>query len=472
MKKLLISSKNVCLRGVFCGLNCEPTVFLSESLEVDVEKVRSALVDLIILPLEQSTEYLSSHLFGGLEFLLWLRIKGINSHVIVLSFFSLQEVMSKTKQSFILGSKGITFVQLPFHYLDAKQIKRIVREKSEEHNLKLYLSSIFDLAQFRHAYANVWGLQQIVKVHKTLNKYFDESKIIYDGNVSGSLNYKIAEYLYGHSDHTVPPDLFYKIIQFRKNINKFSEKIQYQHKKIIVIDDKADTGWIFFLQDVFPKCIDVISIPIGNSYDELQNNFISQYNDDECLMVLLDLRLRKNEENIHNYASLDSVKLMKKMLSACNCDNHFTYKNIKFLLFTASNQIHNLLDAISIDNYSPHSIFIKEGFDINQDKKSQQAYNYLRLINVLCSTAQAKRKNPKRLEAYISEEQKKIDTFEVGVYCGIWQQKIKLLYEQHLNRYSHIILDTNIFADEMPLIPLCKDANIIMLYPVVIGKQE
>lgn len=473
MKKLLISSNNDCFCDVSFGLNCEPPVILSENLEVDVKRVRSASVDLIILPLEQSAEYLTSYLFGGLEFLLWLRIKGINTHVLVLSFFSLQEIMSKTKQAFILGSKGITFVQIPFHHLDEKRLNRMAGEYSDENNLKSYLASIFDLVHFRHAYANVWGLQQIVKVHKTLNTSFDESVITYDKDISLSLNYKIGEYLYGHSDNSVNPEIFCKIIKLNESIKSFSLKPEYQNKKILVIDDKADAGWISLLKDIFPSCIDIISVPIGCTYKELEDNFISYYNDYDCLMVLLDLRLRKTDDEIHDYASLDSMILMKKMLAAPNNPdkrnkyrNFFTYKKLKFILFTASNQLHNLLEAINENEYIPHTIFIKEGFDINQDKKSQQAYNYTRLLKVLESTLKAKRNNPKRIEAYISSDQKEIDIFEAGVFCGIWQPRIKQLYDQYLSRYTHIILDTNIFADEFPLIPLCKDANIIMLYPV------
>lgn len=485
MKLLLIASKScqVPLVPNFIGAS----ITLTNNFETDIESIKNENADLIIIPAEQSISYLENHLLGGLELLVWLRIKGVYTHIVVTSFFPLQTILQRTKLGFILGSKGVSFHQLP-KQTGIGYFKNLVRDKAEQDNLKSYLATMFDMVQFRHAYANIWGLKRLVEVHKKYDTTFDDL-LIKSSQIENSLNYQIAEFIFGvnFSQPLTDNSIDDYINGFTKRngehvmgeiqkvkqlaITRFdkSKQSNISINKILLIDDQADTGWEALLKSILPVSITLEKLEIVGSETEtsLINKFSSKYKDDEYLMVILDLRLLKSEEHEHNYENLLSVKLMQQMLSKKNySQTEFHYPYLKFVLFTASNQLHNMLTVLSKNEYTPHRIFIKEGFDINQTK-DQLYKNYLSLLQCINQTAIAsQRGKPKKLESFVLEEQAKIQNFNSKLEDGSWQEELNQLYITHLKEYTHIILDTNIFYLEKPMLPLSPDCNIILCYPV------
>lgn len=470
INSLFITNKDLFLCKDW-GLNCEQFM-LSGNLGKDIESIGLKKVNLIILALECFDSFHKSHLFGGLEFLLWLRVKGINTHAVVLSFFSLQGIQKINKQAFILGSKGITFVQLPIN-LHTVDFKTLVTDEAENNNLKSYFIAIFDLVHFRHAYANVWGLKRIIDMHnhtnfrkwnKNLNYAYKEDIII-----SNSLNYNIGKYLYAQNEtfqKKTLDDIYSMLAKFKNSKNV----AYFENKTVLIIDDNANNGWTDILKDLFPEKTIIKVLSIGKDYGELEYNFIKAYKDNKCLLVLLDLRLHKFEDQICDYNNLMSVKLLKKMLSLRNQYNHtkHKYQHLRFILFTASNQLHNLLDAIN-DKYIPYQIFIKEGFDISENA-NQQAENYLRFLVALYETSIATYRNsPLQLESHLIDDQNKIERFTNLFENGQLHNEIKLIFiKNHLAQYTHIIPDTNIFLQypQLPLLKVINDLNVLMIYPV------
>ena len=481
MKLLLIAPAGNCLMPIKPELSGE-CYSLTGNLDSDIKIIENKNADLVIIPIEQSATYLDSHLLGGLELFVWLRIKGIETHVIITSFFSLQQIMQKEKLGFVLGSKGVSFQQIP-SYQFGINYTALVDDKAKDDNLKSYLSAVFDIANFRHAYANVWGLKRLVEVHKKYDITFDDSKIKFS-QIESSLNYQIANFIFGVdlnqqlSDSRIGNYIAGYTMNDGKNIKGVRKEIKelnvFRYKtpvtKILLIDDQAETGWECLLKSILPNNIDLEKLTISETetVDTLKKKFESNYIDNSFLMVILDLRLLKSEEHEGDYEKLLSVKLMKQMLSRPHNSkqNSFYYPYLKFLLFTASNQLHNMLSVINTNEHIPHRIFIKEGFDINQTK-DQLYKNYLLLLQSIYHTASANyRNNPKRLESFILEEQNKIEHFQREIDEVRWQNEINQIYTNTLSNFTHIVLDTNIFYLDNPLIALSPDANIILLYPV------
>jgi hypothetical protein len=452
----------------------------SPSVKADIASIKTFNADLIIIPIEQSSPYLmESFLYGGLELLVWLRLNNVNTHVVVTSLYPLQFLLKQTKLSLILSSKGVTFQQLPVHTTSAYYLDLTV-EKAEKENLKSCMNSMFDIVEFRHAYANIWGLKRLVEVHKKYDTSFDETKIKYP-KIEDSLTYQIAEFVFGidlnqklvHRNiegfiNGFPNDQGLPKGGARKKLKELNVRSNNRAaNKILLIDDQAETGWEVLLKSILPPSITLEKIDIGEAEtkDSLVKKFEKKYEDTEYLMVILDLRLLKSEENQHDYLELLSVKLMQDMLGKKRVDE-YVYPHLKFVLFTASNQLHNMLSVLHKNEYTPHRIFIKEGFDINQTQ-DQLYKNYLSLLQCITDTALAShRGKPKLLESYKVEEQNKIEVFQKSIDDGTWQGELNTLYNNGLKDYSHIILDTNIFYLEKPLIALSPDANIILCYPV------
>lgn len=463
---------------------------LSDNLETDIQEIKNHNADLIIIPAEKKCK--ESHLLGGIELLIWLRINEIYTHVVITSFYPLQTILQKTKQGFILVSKGVTFHHLPKQTTES-YFAGLVDDKADKENLKGYLSAMFDIANFRHAYANVWGLKRLVEVHKNYYPTFDDSKVK-NPSIENSITYKMAEFIFGIDLTEVVTDKnlnYYlnhepnrdyskdkggAIQKIRDLVVKRYDKKTGQDKvvdKILLIDDQANTGWVDLLKSILPCSISLENIAIEEHETEssLKTKFLKLYNDDDYLMVILDLRLLKTEEHEHNYENLLSVKLMQKMLSD-KIDNVYKYPNLKFVLFTASNQLHNMLSVLSKNEYTPHRIFIKEGFDINHT--ADQLYkNYLSLLECIHQTAIANfRGKPKKLESYTLEEQKRIDNFQISISDNSWQIELNKIYVNELRDYTHIVLDTNIFYLDKPLVPLSPDAKIVLCYPVFLEMRR
>lgn len=483
MKILTIGQNNFSIPSMD---GCEIDFYIpTHDIKETIAYVLKSNAEVVIIQAEQPAP--ESDLYGGLELLIWLRIKGVNTHIVLVSFFSLETLMKNTKNAFILGAEGTTFCQMPFLPYSA-ELAELSKNLSKDDNLKTYLSSIFDIVHFRHVYANVWGLKRLVEVHKNYDSMFDES-LIKTSQIETSLNYQIAVFIFGVSStqSLIDNSIDGYINGFTKrNGERVKGEIQKVKElaitrfdnlkqsnipinKILLIDDKADTGWSALLKSILPTSITIEILEITDNETEitLVNKFSTKYKDDEYLMVILDLRLLKSEENEHNYENLLSVKLMQQMLSKKNYNKtEFYYPFLKFVLFTASNQLHNMLAVLSKNEFTPHRIFIKEGFDINQTK-DQLYKNYLSLLTCINQTATASRRGkPKKLESYVLEENAKIENFQNRMKDNSWQQELNQLYINHLKEYTHIVLDTNIFYLDKPLTPLSPDANIILCYPV------
>lgn len=475
---------------------------LSNDIHNDIAFIKSSkakfLVVLLEIPCAKATT-----LYGGLEFIIWLRINAIKLPIVALSFQPLQDILKNTVYANIFSDKGTYYYHYPREF-DKEEIFRKIETVSSINSIKKSLANCFDIAHFRHAYANIWGLHRLLN---TFNLIFPDNKFSCTEMVNESelgLDYHIARFYYAQQEN--------------KNnfiINKIKEKFEKLKQKkdfrIIFIDDKANTGWLSFLNHLFDESVEIISIDIPNySKDEVlrlfRNNFkndpflfkMFKINQNEYLdsqieniiqnekeypkiwslvntkhlndiifntncersidLIISDLRLFPSDQEEHNYQNLVSMQVMRSIFK------NDKFKKIKYILFTASNQILNFKYLFNYNQFSPSDIFIKEGFDI-QYSADQKYINLDHLLtSLLRATTQSYRNKTTILGKSDLSSDRKIEAFEKYINSKELDSDFNSI-KTFTESFSHIFLDTNLYLEDKPILAL-KCQNQIMTYPV------
>jgi hypothetical protein len=338
----------------------------TDSLPDVIKYVQQSNADIIIIQSEQTAP--ESELYGGLELLIWLRIKGIKTHIVLVSFFSLEALMKNTKNAFILGAEGTTFCQMPF-LTSFSELIELSKESAKEDNLKTYLSSIFDIVHFRHAYANVWGLKRLAEMHNLVSQNSDLD--LSSNDINNSINYNIAEYIF-------KPQITYPLnVDDIKFLNNALTSIWDYNGRVIYLDDQANTGWFDLLKSILGKDLIKIDFEEHDNESTLFNKFEKIQNGRPIDLFICDLRLKDKEEDILDFKELISYKLIKKIR-----DKNAKQKLIYFSATNDLNKYKSLLAGArgNPDKYKPQFIFTKEGIDQNLTLE-QSFNNYQNLIN-------------------------------------------------------------------------------------------
>lgn len=435
--------------------------------------------DIICIVLEKPIEHLplsSNHPFPGLELIIWLRIYHINRPIIALSFASIGIVLKHTRFANILVSNGCTFAQLPF--IDFKVIvEKATHTSYEKNNFKYCLQTTTDLVKFKHAYANAWGLERLIQAH---NEIFSKDQYTkYSNPYANDLQYAITKFLH-HSNFNSDEQTTIKLKgAISYSLSNLRGKVR--NKNILYIDDKAQEGWLGFLKFLLPNCtitaIDGVAINTMDTSsnvalaNDLFKKFEALYNTEKIDFIISDLRLISADESETNYSQFSSMLLMRKIYDTKD-KGSLVYKNVRYMLFTASNQLTNYKNILDKDNkYAPNAIFVKEGIE-QQNIPNQKFINYDNLLHSLYRIA---RNNYKNTDGGIDngaqiKEIKQIDDFYDHLYNNTWKDKINSIAEK-LKPYTHIICDTNIYLTEKPMIPLALEhpslkCKHILTYPV------
>ncbi|MEI6554603.1 MAG: hypothetical protein WCL70_03360 [Paludibacter sp.] len=474
--KVAIISRDNSSKADFCkteGIEPVPEQITGDIHSV-CEKIKKEYCDLIVVTLElKDSENVigSPDTFRGLELITWLRIKGIMTHILAVSFCPLDMIMKQNKHVGIIGSKGISFLQLPFE-IDKSKLQKMIAIKADMENLKGVMKTMFDITAFKHSFANVWGLKRLIEVHNLVHDAKIENKSInYENSLMSSLNYAIAEYIYGNTDVKIKEDKKSQIQKKIEEIKSIKKGKNGEEEKIniIYIDDKAKFGWEFFLNTFLPEKISLCTFPIeqiDKDFTIFETNFLHYKTTKNTNLILIDLRLLDNEQHSNNYADFHSIKLMVKLLGE-KLGGILQYPFLKFVLFTGNNQLDNMLNALYGSQYLPFRIFIKEGIEMNYDP-DHSVNNYLKLINIiqqLCDTKHLESKES-RLESFNILAQKKIEYFRKSLDAVDTFNKLQQINDK-LNEYDIVILDTNILMqDPIPFIALTKNEKIKIIYPV------
>lgn len=195
-----------------------------------------------------------------------------------------------------------------------------------------------------HQLSNEWGALRLAKLARIKLKTLSKPTDLY------------FKYKFAYSDFDITATEMKKIGAIEKNC------------KFLIIDDNAKNGWEELIAHIINSevinkitnksiCTSIIDFEQALTYTDFESHDI----------IFLDLRLKKEEENIQNESihQLSGVQILEKIKSI--------NKGIQVIIITASNKAWNikaLLDA-GADSY-----FIKESIEVTiSDSTSQKNYN-------------------------------------------------------------------------------------------------
>jgi CheY-like chemotaxis protein len=196
----------------------------------------------------------------------------------------------------------------------------------------------------KHSLANVWGVSRLAKV-TGLEKYLLDNKYIAD-------RYKelYFKYLQAINDSLVSQEGAAEIPELAP--------INAENKKILLIDDEADKGWIDVLKPLFKGNLEYVGT--GNkSFDEFYAEAQKAVDQPIWDLILLDLRLDPQEDlegNEYKMASEYSGAKLLAHIKTVNAGN-------QIIIFTASNKAWNMQQLLDMnaDGY-----YVKESPETGQ----------------------------------------------------------------------------------------------------------
>jgi len=471
----------------------ESTISVSNELEeLPLIYMQENEVHLIIIPYHAKIK-IDEEVLGVWEILMKIRIlesetgekgKSAQSHICLLGNFPLEMVLRHEERAILLASHGVSYLRLP-DKLDLDSIKEKIKDRSTPDNTRRYLTKLIDIRSLRHAYANIWGLDRLIQVHK---KYYPEFTWEYPDDYKKQMNcveYKMAKYIY-EIDPVAATGKRFDTIQ--RLLDLRDELVRRPNIKILLIDDKAKDGWFHliksFILDKYDSNIQntgsrvlhnrkVLNMEINEYGDDLFAKFVSKYNENDGVDVIIsDLRLYSKEEHMYDYEQFKSIQLMKTISKhKVNPRAKETYKRTRYVLMTASNQLSNYKKAIK-SKWAPSGIFIKEGFDyINT--VDQQEERYREFLDVLINAIRDNyRKERYSLGGAVDTdskyEEEKQNDFEKWITSEKWKAEI-LKQNIVLDRYDYVLLDTNVYYSEDEYnVAWNESEKIKCIYPVFV----
>jgi hypothetical protein len=390
----------------------------------------------------------------GIELLIWLRLIGITNHCVLFSFETIHALLNRQPKYLVATSSGTSFVQLPIDLdkIDLSELKGIIKDNE---NLKFCLKAAFSIQEFRHAYANIWGLKRLIEAHELI---CPKEGLNYNGNsASNSINYQIAEYLFRSPGN--PIDSY--------SLRTAREALSYLRNKsglnILYIDDQADNGWYAFLKNLLHSDVRLVKLSLNtDDFTTLYADFRQAVIDNRIDLVISDLRLFTYEDELLDYDDFMSIKLMKEIRDE-KFGNKLAFPKLSYMLFTAANKLIYYKSMVKGKKYAPQGLFIKEGFDLLYSGK-QSFNNYLQLVKTLGSFfAIYKRKSGETVELFDEDECRKVFALEDSIKDNFEEEQQRDI-AQRLNGYTHVILDTNIYL-HFHNIALCNE-SVFLTYPV------
>ena len=202
--------------------------------------------------------------FKGIEFLTWLRIKGVLNHCVLYSFQSAETIARSSEKNRLLFSKGTTFAQLPNDF-SSINLKNLTTDRSEPAKLKENIKPLFNLGEFRHRNANWWGVKQLWDIHKIYKKGLFQKpypKIVRDNLIN--LNNAVGTFLYS-----------LEIVTTTKYIDSRIEEIEKAKRELTTKIENAKNSKNTELNNLSEW--DAISAGIKRQIEDIEGNFQKYY---------------------------------------------------------------------------------------------------------------------------------------------------------------------------------------------------
>lgn len=383
------------------------------------------------------SHYRSNHILVDLIILLRCKCNYLNP-IICVGFEPLTSILNRRPEDIILCSPGIKYQQLPCLEFDFKRVS-VCRDTNV---LRIFLNSKIDmiLSTTRHRYANFAGMGLMMYVLKQIWTSVTKDEHVFEGggssypdyyNFKVSTDYFILKYYFKISSIRIPENY---VESYKININ---------NKKILLIDDFADQGWLTILSQMI----------YGNNISENINSLpVELFSEEELLkkikefkphLILLDLRLNdeSGEMKLDALKGFQLLKFIKK---------NTLLKGIPVIMFTATSNAENVKALI---NSGAEYVWTKPGFDENLLNTDISRRYKLLLNSIENAIKKYSDEQFSNLNNFYADNRKesnfdllRIELLERNQYLAsrIGLNLPKLL-DNYFEKFTDIFIDTNIF---------------------------
>lgn len=188
--------------------------------------------DLFLINVNFKTDAISRADNAGILLLKYLRLYNLEQHCVLYSFLSREQLMMQDPHNLIIFSEGVTFVRMPVD-LERINYETLAKKKASE-DLTDYFKAEFRLPDDRHFFANWWGVLQLWKVQKAVDKLVAKStieefelKLQASAKEMYSYNGLVARYIKKVKENDLESTL--KVFVIRKE-EKFKEDVRTQNQ--------------------------------------------------------------------------------------------------------------------------------------------------------------------------------------------------------------------------------------------------
>lgn len=164
-------------------------------------------------------------------------------------------------------------------------------------------------------------------------------------------------------------------ITFNFSLEESREKLKNLRPGIIYVDDQAEEGWSYVLQEIIydreSEQFFTIVPQENDSIEAITSEILKKYNETDISLIILDLRLKGEfgyANSIDSISGFNVMKLLRK--HQINCP---------ILIFSASNKLWSFTEAFK---YGASAYYMKEGIEDKNDTE-RSVRNYLQLVDLI-----------------------------------------------------------------------------------------
>lgn len=382
------------------------------------------------------------------ELAFWFRCKHkIKNSIVFYSFQSVNQLLRRRPEDFIMLSTGCYHLQFPFSKQQLEKISNI-KQLENLNTIKPYLKPRINLEKTRHTFANYAAMALMLNVIKALYKQSHINATLgkdsknnknYDGfyRFSESLEYYLLETFYSLET------------KLSVDVAKRTDlKLSVDEKSIMLIDDLADNGWQRIISQMIygtPADNQLSSLKIH--HEEENNKIFDYYKTKNELktailqkkphLILLDLRLN-NDDSKKAVTELGGYKLLRYIKS------HPDFKGVPIVMFTASSNAETTKQLIEVGaEYVWTKPGIDEGLNSNQIlKRYKMLIDYVKNIFF-------KFEEEIKLESKKDLEESKLKVLHKVEYIKYRANLSDLKNTPHyFNNFTDIFVDTNVVVED------------------------
>jgi len=201
---------------------------------IEIVKEEHAKSILFLININYKTDNISRTDNSGILFLKNLRLNHFNQHCVLYSFLSREQLMLQDPNNSIIFSEGVTFIRMP-EDLSKFDFESLAKKQAPD-NLSNFFKAEFRLPDDRHFFANWWGVLQLWKVQKAVERIAGKTVITdiesgFAGSIKEMHSYDglVARYVKGIHDADIENTLRTLITaKGEKNKNESRNRSQIQ----------------------------------------------------------------------------------------------------------------------------------------------------------------------------------------------------------------------------------------------------